>query len=71
MRKDFYPHIRGLSAVFGDFDGSLSNDGDKITLDKPVASNNNKRIWDASSKTIRVVVEEVNYKPGRSLGKME
>ncbi len=59
----------GLSAVFGDFDGSLSNDGDKITLDKPVVITTTNEYGTPVQKTIRVVVEEVNYKPGGRWGK--
>ncbi|MGC8888187.1 MAG: lamin tail domain-containing protein [Verrucomicrobiia bacterium] len=58
------------SILFGDFDGSLSNEGDTITLDKPVViAITNEYGGSPIQTTLHVVVDEVSYKPGGRWGK--
>lgn len=61
----------GLSSgiVFGDFDGSLSNTGERLTLEKPVTVITTNEFGELTTKTYRVVVDEVWYKPGGRWGK--
>lgn len=63
-----HPQLDG-SLVFGDFDGSLSNDGERLTLDKPITITVTNEYGMPTARTIRVVVDEVSYKPGGRWGK--
>lgn len=58
------------SIVFGDFDGSLANDGDTVRLDKPVTITITNEFGGMPVQTtLHVVVDEVSYKTGGRWGK--
>jgi hypothetical protein len=63
-----YPNLTGANTL-GNYEGSLSNDGERVALSKPdeVASLNGKGVL--VTNIIHIVVDEVTYGPGGRWGK--
>ncbi|MDB6055526.1 MAG: CotH protein [Verrucomicrobiales bacterium] len=61
--KSQYPAL-SPSQVFGNFSGSMSGSGERITLTKPdeIASTNSSGV--VLTNTIHIAVDEVEYRPG-------